>query len=531
MLICNGLLKEFENAHVFVETEDNYSEMQKRIQNEFEYEDIFLNFVENQNKIEISVTAEKSKVKRLVVRWRNQLSKETKIMTSSIERSYGDLGFENVRAERMLPWYFISTDMKKTECLGVKTGPSAICFFYVSEKDITLVMDIRSGSRSVILNSRVLHVCNLVTYSSLGDVFDTTKTFTKMMCDNPKTMSYPVYGGNNWYFAYGNSSFEEIIEDSKLMSSLSKSNENRPFMVVDDGWQICHNESYNGGPWNCANYRFKDMSKVTEQMKKEGVRPGIWFRPLLNQAKVPDNCILKVSGADRILDPSVEESLELIKNDVRVLKEFGFEMIKHDFSTWDIFGKWGFQMNSNLNEQDILFKDQTKTTAEIILNFYKAIREACEDTPIIGCNTVSHLAAGIFEMQRTGDDTSGKNFERTRIMGVNTLAFNLPQHKAFYDIDVDCVPITNEIDRSSTKNWLKLVSESGTPLFVSFDRSCADSDYKKSVEAAFDIASKGIDPARPIDWIDNCCPSKWLLNNKKVDLDWYSYNRNPFISV
>ena len=39
------------------------------------------------------------------------------------------------------------------------------------------------------------------------------------------------------------------------------------------------------------------------------------------------------------------------------------------------------------------------------------------------------------KQNRTGDDTSGRIWERTRRMGVNTLAFRLPQHNAFYHID------------------------------------------------------------------------------------------------
>ena len=44
-------------------------------------------------------------------------------------------------------------------------------------------------------------------------------------------------------------------------------------------------------------------------------------------------------------------------------------------------------------------------------------------------------------LNRTGDDTSGRIWERTRRMGVNTLAFRLPQHNTFYHIDADCVGI------------------------------------------------------------------------------------------
>ena len=57
-----------------------------------------------------------------------------------------------------------------------------------------------------------------------------------------------------------------------------------------------------------------------------------------------------------------------------------------------------------------------------------------------GCNTIGHLSVGLFDASRTGDDVSGREWERTRRMGVNTLAYRLPQHKTFFQLDADCVP-------------------------------------------------------------------------------------------
>ncbi len=118
---------------------------------------------------------------------------------------------------------------------------------------------------------------------------------------------------------------------------------------------------------------------------------------------------------------------------------------KHDFSTFDLLGRWGFEMNSRLTEEGWHFHDQSLTTAEIIRKLYIAIREAAGDAILIGCNTIGHLAAGLVEVQRIGDDTSGREWSRTRKMGVNTLAFRLPQHETFFLADADCVPVTNEI--------------------------------------------------------------------------------------
>lgn len=43
--------------------------------------------------------------------------------------------------------------------------------------------------------------------------------------------------------------------------------ENRPFMVMDDGWQIDHSDSYNGGPWRVGNADYGDMGELAAQMR------------------------------------------------------------------------------------------------------------------------------------------------------------------------------------------------------------------------------------------------------------------------
>ena len=66
---------------------------------------------------------------------------------------------------------------------------------------------------------------------------------------------------------------------------------------------------------------------------------------------------------------------------------------------------------------------------------------------------MGHLGAGLFEIQRTGDDTSGHVWERTRRMGVNTLAYRLPQHGTFFVIDADCAAHTSQTPWNSIGNF------------------------------------------------------------------------------
>ena len=82
-------------------------------------------------------------------------------------------------------------------------------------------------------------------------------------------------------------------------------------------------------------------------------------------------------------------------------------------------------------------------------NAKSPIKAAAEDnTLILGCNTIGHLAAGLAHINRTGDDTSGKEWERVRKYGVNTLAFRMLHHGAFYEADADCAALTSELDGS-----------------------------------------------------------------------------------
>ncbi len=135
---------------------------------------------------------------------------------------------------------------------------------------------------------------------------------------------------------------------------------------------------------------------------------------------------------------------------------WGYEMVKHDYSTYDLLGQWGFEMGPQPTLPGWSLHDRSRTNAEVIA----ASMRCCATRPgeqilLDGCNTVGHLGQGIFDLQRTGDDTSGRQWERTRRMGVNTLAFRLPQHGTFYTLDADLVGITEAFRGSSTGSGSK----------------------------------------------------------------------------
>ncbi len=268
------------------------------------------------------------------------------------------------------------------------------------------------------------------------------------------------------------------------------------------------------------------MADLARKMKATGVRPGIWTRATLTVEKRAESWRLAPAGGRSkgnliAIDPSIPEALAYIGESIATIRGWGYELIKHDFSTFDLTGRWGFAMGPDLTDRGWHFHDRTRTTAEIVLDLYRTIRRNAGDAAVIGCNTIGHLAAGLVEAQRIGDDTSGREWARTRKMGVNTLAFRMPQHGAFFTVDADCVPLTHDIPWSLTRQWLDLVARSGTALFISADPSAVQADRKPALKAALAAAAQPQESGVPLDWMDTTTPERWRLDGREVRYGWY----------
>ena len=340
------------------------------------------------------------------------------------------------------------------------------------------------------------------------------------MCAEPRLPSQPVYGSNDWYWAYGDNSAATVRVDAQHILELSPSGANRPFVVIDDGWQPGRGRKKEGaGRWDTSNEKFPDLPGLATELRREGARPGIWIRPLQAPADARDGWRLR---RDRdVLDPTVPEVLEKVSADVARLREWGFELVKHDYTTYDIFGRWGFRMGTALTDDGWSFASGAdRTTAEVIDHLYATIRAAAGETLIIGCNTVSHLSAGHFELCRVGDDTSGTEWARTRKMGVNSLAFRGDQHGAFYVADADCAAVTNAVPWSLEARWLDLLSRSGTTLFVSLAPDALGAAQRRDLRAALALAARRQPLAEPLDWQSTVYPRRWRLMREERSFEW-----------
>lgn len=474
----------------------------------------------------IEVAARTTPLAFLRLRWNRSLPPGTRFCGDAWERTYGDADWRGFDPSRMMPWYFLAQfpDGETVGC-GVKVRPGAFVAWSADPAGVTLWCDIRCGGRGVLLNGRTLFVAQLESDVYSGcPAYAAARRFCARLCTDPLLPKAPVYGSNNWYYAYGNISEASVLEDCRYLAELTAGLANRPFMVIDDGWQKLRGEGApNYGPWDRGNALFPDMPHLSSKMKAYDVRPGIWYRPLY----VKDPALkreLFLRDMPETLDPSHPEVRELVAADVTRFREWGFELLKHDFTTYDVTGRYAFDMHPWPCENGWTFFDRSRTTAEILTDLFRTIRKAAGPVLIMGCNAVGHLAAGLQELSRTGDDTSGMRWDRTRKMGINTVAFRGCQHRTFFEMDADCVGITGAIPWKFNRQWAELVAASGSSLFLSPKPGVLNAAENEGLKKLLAIASRGEIAAEPLDWQENTCPSRWLIHGKEQQFNWLEEN-------
>ena len=457
------------------------------------------------NGVDVFINAPATELTRIHLRWTTEVAPALLFMGDAWERSYGDLAWRTMVPERVMPWYFAAHDpaSKVTHGYGVRTGAGALCFWQVDPAGVSLWLDLSNGGNGVKLGQRELYAAAIVTRPGRMQEHpgDAVTALCKLMCSKPRLPKGPVYGTNDWYYAYGKNTEEGILRDTELVVSLAPKAGARPFSVIDDGWR--------------GNAGFPDMGRLAEKIRGRGARPGIWIRPTIAVAGTDERLLLPMKhwrspGTDLAYDITIPEARAAAIAKLAQVVNWKYELVKHDFSTFDLLGQWGFDMGASPTVAGWNFHDRSQTNAEILLDYYQDLRKvAGDETLLLGCNTVAHLAAGVFEMQRTGDDTSGKDWERTRRTGVNTLAYRLPQDGTFCALDADCVGITKAIPWELNQQWMDLLARSGTGLFISPSPDAIGPDQKTAITEAFGIAAAGRSRGRVTDWFNNTTPTEW----------------------
>ncbi len=459
-------------------------------------------------------------VKRIKLRWRGDMSDVMMVYGDDIVRYLVDTPWRAMTPHNHLWWYFHAFDGERINSFGVKTGAAAIASFQCDPFGITLWLDVRNGGGGVTVKE-AFDVCRIVCAQGSGEPFDDAHKFCKMMCDKPSLPEKPIYGVNNWYWAYGNISHESVTEETDYLMEMCSEAEGKPHMIIDDGWQYNHyfseSGSYNGGPWDRTNERFTSMADTADKIHGKGALAGLWFRPLLTSLAAPKEAQspVKTNGHGFFLDATHPYTLEKVAEDTARIRSWGYDLIKHDFTTLDNFGYPPHP------DGDWHFYDKTVTNAQMLTRLYQTIQAAADGANVIGCNTVNHLAAGIHQCQRSGGDTSGHNFEVTRRQGIKSMV-RLPQNNAFFMVDPDCAAFTAKVSHSLNLDFLEMAAVTGAVTLASVVPGSLDSATMAKIKEIFKIASKGGLGAVPEKWVGQNIMSFFKTpDGTRYAYDWY----------
>ena len=475
-----------------------------------------LSFRDGGEGMQTVVAARNTGIRFIRLRWNIELPPESVVCGDAWERTYGELNWHHPDPAVLMPWYFTAFHDGLFLGFGVRVRPAAFAGWQCDPRGITLWLDVRCGTAPLRLGNRELTAATLVGIGIRTErpAVCHVRRLCEKMCSDPLLPKFPAYGFNNWYYAYGKSSSAQLKKDAELLESLTGGLRNRPFMVIDDGWEL----NSTMGPWEKTGEGYGELDELAADIRSRGLRPGIWFRPLKTANPSEMLCSLR---DPQYLDPSLPEVLELVRNDMSRFVEAGYELIKHDFSTFDVFGRWGFEMRGFPASGNWMFRKNDRSSAEIVIDFYRALLEGAGSALILGCNIIGHLGAGMVHIVRSGDDTSGLIWERTRKMGVNSLAFRLAQHRVFFDVDPDCVGVTEHVPWQFNRQWGRLVAESGTTLFASVKPGIPSEQELAEMRELMRVASEGGGRVEPLDWLENPTPARWEINGREECFDWF----------
>ena len=172
------------------------------------------------------------------VRWVAEVNPDIRALSDAWERSYGDLGWRNLIAERVMPWYFATHDGATCHGYGVKTDARALCFWQLDPEGVSLWLNVTNGGNGVELGGRPLKMATVVTQRGGDgeDAMTAVEGLCRAMCARMSRPTTPIYGTNDWCYSYGHSTAQTILRDTEFIAGLSPSRGVRPFSVIDGGW-------------------------------------------------------------------------------------------------------------------------------------------------------------------------------------------------------------------------------------------------------------------------------------------------------
>ena len=160
----------------------------------------------NGTSLDVNLVETRAPVSRIRVRWNDDFTFVKRMLGDSPGVEFGDMGWMPVIPEKHYAWYVQCFDGKLTHGYGVKTGPNSFVFWQLDQEGITLTLDVRNGGNGVKIKKSLICATVVEREGKEGeDAFDSCQAFCRVMCEKPNLPTRPIFGLNNWYYAYGSS--------------------------------------------------------------------------------------------------------------------------------------------------------------------------------------------------------------------------------------------------------------------------------------------------------------------------------------
>jgi alpha-galactosidase len=188
------------------------------------FRELVVSLREQEQNLSVEIEAPAVRLSAVTLQWETESKSSSYVLNDHWERTYGDVSWHRPAASGILPWYFMEYNGGSTYGFGVKTRTRSLCFWEIREGMLSLTLDTRSGGDGVQLGDRKLLAAEiLITKSIPGETpFRTTRRFLGTLCTKARMPAQPVYGINDWYFAYGHNSAKLILEHTRLMAPMAE---------------------------------------------------------------------------------------------------------------------------------------------------------------------------------------------------------------------------------------------------------------------------------------------------------------------
>jgi hypothetical protein len=278
----------------------------------------------------------------------------------------------------------------------------------------------------------------------------------------------PPSGWCSWYYYYKEVNEDEVLANARWMAANLK-NFGARYVQIDDGWQ-----GYGKGgsrDWTTLSDNFKGgMSQLAAGIRSLGLVPGIWIAPHGQSSedvirRNPGIFMIKKDGKSAsetwegkfLVDPSIPQSLNYMKNLFTTLAGWGYDYFKIDGqpTVIDEYKAKGGFMKIKGGDPIVLYR---KTL--------ESIRAAIgPDRYLLGCWGIPLEGAGIMDGSRTGGDVV-LGWDGFKGALSATMEFYY-QHNIVWYTDPDVMLLWPPLPIEQARAWATLQGLTGQALFTS----------------------------------------------------------------